>query len=275
MDADEGMKIAFDVGEIPANFDYDAPPTTGIEYLHRVKLEKRKCPRVVVSNIDKTKYLSRQTVTIEEHNGFIYAPPGYEPDPDWKEEQLELFSNNKAYMSGNRAHLREKFAQKIVPKIHKYEEWSLYCLGSDKHRLLCNKHDSESSNAMAAEESKKSRFENIVCEPNPPLLSVMLYLSQRKIIKLLSYHINWLEGLGFSHTQGEWLYALLVALEKPLEPDTCSLLRNLSRICSQLRCNINSSDHEFVKPLNLILSIISEYFDQIDMSDNFIDNKWK
>lgn len=34
---------------------------------------------------------------------------------------------------------------------------------------------------------------------------------------------------------GRWLYALLAALELPLNPDMCSCLRSLARICSVIR----------------------------------------
>ncbi|GFY50205.1 gem-associated protein 2 [Trichonephila inaurata madagascariensis] len=275
MDANMDTKRAFDIGKPPKNFNFDAPPMTGVEYLQRVRLEKRKCPKVVVSNIDKTKFRSRQTVTVDEHNGFICARPGFEPNPQWKEEQLELFSSSKINMFENRTNLKEKFERRDVPKINKFEEWCLYCLGSDKYRLMYGKNESEASNdTKTASVSKKPRMED-VCESNPPLLSVILYMNQKKITKLLSYHIDWLEELGFSHCQGEWLYALLVGLEKPLDPDTCAMLRILSRSCSKLRNELTSADHEYLKPLNLILSIISEYFDQKDMSDNFIDNKFK
>ncbi|GFQ64574.1 gem-associated protein 2 [Trichonephila clavata] len=275
MDAAMNMKLAFKIGKPPKNVNFDAPPMTGVEYLYRVKLEKRKCPKVVVSNIDKTKYRSRQTVTVDDHNGFICARPGFEPNPDWQEEQLELFSNSKTTMFENRTNLKEKFPRRDVPKINKFKEWCLYCLGSDKHRLICREDELEASvDTQTAEASKKPRMDD-VCESNPPLLSVMLYMNQKRIAKLLSYHIDWLEELGFSHCQGEWLYALLVGLEKPLDPDTCAMLRTLARLCSRLRNDLTSTDHEFLKPLNLILSIISEYFDQKDMSDKFIGNQLK
>ncbi|GFQ83342.1 hypothetical protein TNCT_538471, partial [Trichonephila clavata] len=276
MNADRNMKLAFDIGKIPRNINLDAPPMTGVEYLHRVVLEKRTCPRVFVSNIDKTKYRSRQTLTVDDSNGFICARPGFEPDPDWQEEQLELFSANKTAMFDNRTNLKGKFKRRDVPRINKCKEWCLYCLGSDKHRLIYREDESEASvDTKTAEASEKPRMGDVVCEPNPPLLSIMLYMNQKRLAKLLSYHIDWLEEVGFSHCQGEWLYALLVGLEKPLDPDTCAMLRSLARLCSKLRNDLTSSDHEFLKPLNLILIIISECFDQKDMSDKFIDNKVK
>ncbi|GBN42692.1 Gem-associated protein 2 [Araneus ventricosus] len=269
---DNFMKRAFDIGDEPKNFDLNAPPVTGFDYLYRVRIESRNCPKVVVSDIDKTKFLNRQTITIDDGNGFISARPGFEADPEWREEQLELFIANRIKMSENRDYLKQKFPRKDVPRINKKQEWCLYCLGVEKHDLVYGKAEKlEASNDdNTAVNPKKARFSD---SPNPPLLSVMLYMNQSRVAKLLSYHIDWLEEIGFCHPQGEWLYALLVALEKPLDPDTCALLRSLSRQCSKLRNELSTSDHEFVRPLNLFLSIVAHYFDQKDMSDDFCSNK--
>ena len=36
----------------------------------------------------------------------------------------------------------------------------------------------------------------------------------------------------------EWIYALMVFLEKPLLPDSCSALRSLARKCIELRSKL-------------------------------------
>ena len=42
----------------------------------------------------------------------------------------------------------------------------------------------------------------------------------------------------FLYPQGRWFYALLVCLEKPLLPETTSLLRTLARLCATLRATL-------------------------------------
>ncbi|KAF8789609.1 gem-associated protein 2-like [Argiope bruennichi] len=262
-------KKAFVIGEKPENFDMNVPPVTGYDYLYRVRIESRNCPKVVVSDIDKTKFLNRQTVTIDEGNGFISARPGFAPNPEWKELQLETFNSYKQKMSEDRACLKQKFPRKAFPKIKFNQKWCLYCLGTEKHDLIYGRAEEpeESDGTSCIAISKEIRVSDF---PYPPLLSIILYLNQGQIVKLLSYHIEWLEKIGFSHLQGEWLYALLVALEKPLDPDTCALLRSLSRHCSKLRNELPTPDHEFVQALNLLLLIVAHCFDQKDMSDDFI-----
>lgn len=53
--------------------------------------------------------------------------------------------------------------------------------------------------------------------------------------KLLEYHVEWLELLGFSIAQGCWLFALLSCFEKPLLADSTATIRTLSRHCATLR----------------------------------------
>ncbi|GIY71664.1 gem-associated protein 2 [Caerostris darwini] len=264
--------IAFDIGKIPKNFDLDSPPLTGLDYLYRVQIESKTCPKVVVSNIDKTKYLDRRTVRVDVCNGFIAARPGFEPDSEWQDEHLETFRDYKLKIWENREQLKEKFPKRYFPPIHKKDDWCFYCLGAEKYKLV-KEDESESSRDTEVELSpKRARFSN---SPNEPLLSIMLHLNQRRIITLLTYHVDWLEITGFSDLQGKWVYALLVRMETPLDPDACDLLRRLARLCSKLRYELSTSDDEFLKPLNLILSIVAHYFDQKDMSDDFVGDSSK
>lgn len=251
-------KKAFDIGDPPDDIDLDAPPVTGFDYLYRVRLETRNCPKVVVSNIDTSQFLCHQTVKVDFGNGFIRATPGFEPNSKWQENQLNTFSRYRDELLTNREALKMKFAKREYPGLRK-KEWCLYSLGWEKFEEI---YDKDWAKCKTFAFSDKG---------NPPLLSVILYLNQSEITTLLSYHIDWLQKIKFTHFQGEWIYALLSRLEKPLDPDTCSLLRNLSRVCSILRSELSSPEDEALKPLNIIITIISNCFDQKDMNDDFLN----
>lgn len=266
---DRYLKKAFDLGELPENIDLDSPPVTGFDYLYRVRLETKKCPKVVVSNIDTTQFICQQTVKFDLCNGFIRAAPGFEPTDQWQKEQLTFFTKTRDELFTHRESLKSKFPRREFPKLSRRTEWFVYCLGKEKYEQLFGK-KAEELEESGPPKSKKSRISN---DRNKPLLSIILYLHQGYIIKLLSYHIEWLEKARFSHEQGEWLYALLLCLEKPLDPDTCALLRSLSRVCSSLRSSLVDPEDEALKPLNTIITIISQYFDQKDMSDNFLKDE--
>jgi len=264
---DKNSKIAFDIGELPENIDLDSPPVTGFDYLYRVRLESRKCPKVVVSNIDTAQFVRHQTVSVDFCNGFIRALPGFEPNQKWQKEQLILFTDTRNKLFTHRTYLKTKFHKREYPNFDS-QSWCIYTLGKEKCHLIYNvKGNEEEGNSSPV--PKKQRVTDM---GNPPLLSIILYMAQHNVIRLILYHIDWLERHPvFSHEQGEWLYALLLCLEKPLDPDTCSLLRRLSRICSTLRSKLSDPHDEFLNPLNLLITIISDYFDQKDMSDNFLN----
>ncbi|XP_016283773.1 gem-associated protein 2 isoform X2 [Monodelphis domestica] len=75
------------------------------------------------------------------------------------------------------------------------------------------------------------------------------------------------ENPGIDYVQGRWLYALLACLEKPLLPEAHSLIRQLARRCAEVRFLVESKEDERVPALNLLICLVSRYFDQRDLAD--------
>ncbi|GAB1297459.1 Gem-associated protein 2 [Apodemus speciosus] len=73
--------------------------------------------------------------------------------------------------------------------------------------------------------------------------------------------------LSAPFSEGRWFYALLACLEKPLLPEAHSLIRQLARRCSEVRLLVGSKDDERVPALNLLICLVSRYFDQRDLAD--------
>ena len=44
--------------------------------------------------------------------------------------------------------------------------------------------------------------------------------------------------VSYCFVQGQWFYALLINLQKPLTPESCAWLRQLARICSIIRATL-------------------------------------
>lgn len=66
--------------------------------------------------------------------------------------------------------------------------------------------------------------------PNPPLLSVLMRLDEVKRAALLRYHIAWLERVdGLPEGRAQWLFALSVVVDKPLDAQTMAAYRALLR----------------------------------------------
>ncbi|KFM59244.1 Gem-associated protein 2, partial [Stegodyphus mimosarum] len=262
------LKPAFDLRQLPRSVNINSDPMDGLDYLYRVRLEAAKYPKVAVSDIDTTHFAHLQNFKVENSNGFIIAKPGFAPDHKLQKAQLDLFLHHRRRILENRALLKKKFPRGVFPKSHEKEEWYTYCLGLEKL--------DEDTDAVVVPEIS-------ACEPTaeneefhlnligkPPLLSIVTHLSQRVVIKLLSYQKDWLEEGMFTHDNGVWIFALLACLEKPLYPDTHSLLRSISRLCSSLRAEIQDPDSTILKSLNIIIAIIANCFDQKDMSDDFV-----
>ncbi|XP_066602621.1 gem-associated protein 2-like isoform X2 [Prorops nasuta] len=66
---------------------------------------------------------------------------------------------------------------------------------------------------------------------------------------------------------GEWIFALLVVLEQPLNPDACSCLRSLARACSIIRANSKNLEMQQIASLNLFICLVARYFRQLDLAD--------
>ncbi|XP_023587221.1 gem-associated protein 2 isoform X3 [Trichechus manatus latirostris] len=108
---------------------------------------------------------------------------------------------------------------------------------------------------------------NVIMIGFPPLLSIVSRMNQATVTSVLEYLSNWFGERDFTPELGRWLYALLACLEKPLLPEAHSLIRQLARRCSEVRLLVDSKDDERVPALNLLICLVSRYFDQRDLAD--------
>ncbi|EDV25810.1 uncharacterized protein TRIADDRAFT_55281 [Trichoplax adhaerens] len=118
------------------------------------------------------------------------------------------------------------FSENRQPAMKDENGWLTFCLGSNKHR------------------------------GNPPTLALLASMKYAVLIKAFE---NLTEGFNqkeFTDLFGQWLYALLVCVEKPLLPETTSMLRILARNCSERRETLATDDH-LVSALNLIIVIVA------------------
>ncbi|KAK2553919.1 Gem-associated protein 2 [Acropora cervicornis] len=219
------------------SYDEAKMPSSGYEYLRRVHLEARQCPDVVVADLDTKNFSNRQTVHVNEKFAQCKS--------QWVKVDSTLM---------------------ILPKKNDPLGWRCLCLGSQvSDKISCRKEGTKTEVNKNDAESPSST--NSSQEGTPPLLSVLQHINQATLLQVLEYHVTWLEEIGFSHQQGRWFYALLVCLEKPLLPETTSLLRTLARLCATLRASLDSPHHDLISPLNLIITLVSRYFGQSDLAD--------
>ncbi|XP_013380682.1 gem-associated protein 2 isoform X1 [Lingula anatina] len=248
------------------NWTFPQPPDKNI-YVGCSKYEARKCPQVVVADIDRKAFLRKQTVKVTKSNGCQPAPHGYTEDLHWQETQTANFSDVRQKLVQYKARLKQqtpppalhyKGAPIKLPQPDYPEGWCRLCFG----KFPGQKIDSSTVEEETGDDQEKYP------DGTPPLVSIIASMDQPAVLKVLEYHLNWFEATGFSQEQGRWFYALLASLEKPLTPETCSLLRTLARNCSSLRATLPSPQHPLLRPLNLLITLVARYFGQIDLADN-------
>lgn len=71
-----------------------------------------------------------------------------------------------------------------------------------------------------------------------PTLNNLFCFNQSNVEQMLEYLVQYIETeRRIEYKIGQWVYASLVILEQPLQPDTCSCLRSLARACSVIRAD--------------------------------------
>ncbi|XP_071070056.1 gem-associated protein 2 isoform X5 [Dasypus novemcinctus] len=153
--------------------------------------------------------------------------------------------------------LKRRQTVNVSPKSEDEEGWKKFCLGE----RLC----AEGAPGPATNENPGIDYVQIGF---PPLLSIVSRMNQATVTSVLEYLSNWFGERDFTPELGRWLYALLACLEKPLLPEAHSLIRQLARRCSEVRLLVDSKDDERVPALNLLICLVSRYFDQRDLADD-------
>ncbi|XP_076843898.1 gem-associated protein 2 isoform X2 [Brachyhypopomus gauderio] len=238
-------------------YDVNEPPRNPQEYLRHVQREASLCPDVVVAQIDPKKLRKGQCVNVS-FTGCRAAPHGFSPSLRRQQLEVSSFSAVRQSVTKTQQHWKAQFLDDNVamPKPDDEDGWRKFCLGEN---VFLNITSSEGDTENPGLDYVKIGF--------PPFLSIMSKLSQSTISAVLEYLISWFEENDFVPQLGQWLYALLACLEKPLLPEAHSLIRQLARRCAGVRANLESKDDERLSALNLMICIVARYFDQNDLAD--------
>ncbi|XP_067930079.1 gem-associated protein 2-like isoform X2 [Watersipora subatra] len=253
-------------------YELELPPANGLDYLRRVRMEARSCPSTVTVELElplqakspscSDKVMSRSTMNYVPQSS--PAPLGYAPSLEWQKFQVAEFSKRLAKEIQD---MRRKgsHADVKLPAATNIDGWCQLCFGKTHNKMTKDPAGAEESDNAAVSPSDKD--DKASDAATLPLLSIISQIDQDTLLLLLGYHIRWFELTGFSQLQGQWFYALLAALEKPLLPESCSLIRSLARNCTNLRASLDSTDNSMLQQLNLIICLVGDYFGQRDLCD--------
>ncbi|OXU29831.1 hypothetical protein TSAR_000424 [Trichomalopsis sarcophagae] len=232
------------VGDIEDDINLSMPPATGEEYIKRVILEARQCEDVVCAKIDEAR-LKKPTLNVKPLPECAKAPDYVSPTMEWQHCQLADFSHSRLYIAQIREEItncnrKKKPMKDKLPDVNDQTRWIDMCTASDEKKTLYIE----------------------------PTLTVILSMNQPTIEQVLEYLVEYLEEqISIQPPLGRWLYALLSALELPLNPDMCSCLRSLARTCSKMRSQLASSCANDAISLNLFICLVARYFRQLDLAD--------
>ncbi|XP_076235790.1 gemin 2 [Calliopsis andreniformis] len=232
----------FEVGEIDENINLSLPPTSGEEYIKRVVIEAQQCANVVVADVNR-KCFKKPTIDVQPLSGCMEAPPWLGPTLDWQMCQVSDFSNIRLYISQLKNEIqtaKRKWKPPSInlPQIDDEKGWIKFCSGQEEETKIA------------------------------PTLNIIFCLNQPLVEQILEYLVEYIQTQKkIEYALGQWIYALLVVLEMPLNPDACSCLRILARTCSVIRANLKELEVHETGALNLFICLVARYFRQLDLAD--------
>jgi survival of motor neuron protein-interacting protein 1 len=264
-----GRKKSLPVADFD-DYDPNIPPVTGEEYLRRVQLEAAKCPKVVVAEYPQLK----EVVDHKEINEYIGIGSDVNSSIidlplDAQQELVSEFSRTRTRLELMRDMLSDeekKKARSHHPKISNVFYYKRWCLGNDI--------SSDSSDEEVVDSKSVRRPSRGKGQKNPPVkerslpIKFLLSLDQQEVLTLLQLQTKWITDYDFNaETSGQWLHSLLSALEKPLDSEGYSVLREVCRCIKRLRSNSDDDreDSDRHRSMDLIVCIICRYFDQRDL----------
>lgn len=150
---------------------------------------------------------------------------------------------------------------------------------------------STKSENNGGDDKEKEKEKTVERTPTPrsgsrPLMNVVMQLNQYQLESLVKWNLLWAQNIGLvNECQGQWLYALLACLIKPVDPSIMSDLRSIARVFIKTRNSFTNdwrshfevkseegaaggSDErvfDYINTLNLFIYVISDYFQQKDL----------
>jgi len=97
-----------------------------------------------------------------------------------------------------------------------------------------------------------------------PTLTMLRNMDAVAIAATLRNYIDMIQSLdSLSRNNCLWLFALCVAVDAPLDAETCASLRSLLRKCATILATKSEMDEEVVM-LNILMAISGRYFGQYE-----------
>eukprot|EP00088_Acartia_fossae_P000130 TRINITY_DN1003_c0_g1_i1.p1 TRINITY_DN1003_c0_g1~~TRINITY_DN1003_c0_g1_i1.p1 ORF type:complete len:357 (-),score=80.86 TRINITY_DN1003_c0_g1_i1:175-1245(-) len=251
------MPKALDIPDDSSDEDSESsreknPPMDGFAFLKSVMKERKRIADVHTAEIDPKKIKTPTCLNSFAGCGRVKpsVPDEFMPSAKWQNEQVSEFSDTRLKLTRHLKLVKAKqeFQPLKLPDKDNEMLWCLFCFGKGLWEEVESKRKSSeegegsptmtdenvSESSDASDELKKEVLAKSETG-TPPMISVLLSMPVHVVEQILEYQVNWVQATGWRSDYGPWLFALMSRIEKPLTPDTGSILRDLALFCSQER----------------------------------------
>ncbi|RLM68892.1 gem-associated protein 2-like [Panicum miliaceum] len=217
------LKPAFAVDGDP---DFESgEPLDGFEYLRRVRWEARQIPRVKVAKVDLSAARKEQTPYMPEIPDIPKCSPDLHASKQWKDAFITHFSET---------------------------------------RLVFSEHVSSDEPSISGGMKNYTKPGSSTEPQTDPTLTMVRNMDAVARAATLRNYIDMIQSLdSLSRNNCLWLFALCVAVDVPLDAETCASLRSLLRKCATILATKSEMDDEVVM-LNILMAISGRYFGQYE-----------
>lgn len=246
MDQDAVFDIgSFDEGKV----SLDEPPRDGMHYLQQVALSRARCPKVVTAQLNRPSRGVSSSGLGE--CSFTCGSPSL-----WSVYKSSGFAIQRSTIEWKKSRLKNCLKIRL-PKHSNEAGWRKFCL-------------EERSPEIQIDEKDQVMFAHHL--GNPPTMRLVLNLSEKVINSLITHLVDFFINDGYSRALFEWIYAVLLVLQKPLLHDVCCALRDLAKHARLLRDTLNKDEQSLnnspsYNEFSVFIAIVGVYFEQKDLAD--------
>ncbi|CAD5210541.1 unnamed protein product [Bursaphelenchus xylophilus] len=230
-----------------AKVDLTKPPRNVEEYMRQVIVSRERCEDIAVAKETVT-VIKTPTIVIPQHEEAVCS---FAPSREWVQSKVENFTHMREVFNERRDKCTNKLSIQL-PGQNDANKWVEFCL-------------SQRCPDIKISPTSEARFSHH--KGTPPTLHFMLPLPDRFVNSLILHLVKYYIENGHSQALSEWIFALLVAVRKPLLHDVVSQLRDFTRYLKTKRAELTEEDDELTREYTMFISIITIYFGQKDLAD--------
>lgn len=233
-DYEEDTESSDEAGQIALAVDHnqlsgsEGPPQNGHDYLRLVQTERAKYPNVISTE-------PKQSTSLETNRDKVATKSDSINSQSISREEKDAISYLDASDIKYRDDIIENF-KRLREKIDEIREF----LSLDKPDDPSEGSGQQSAKQMKKNLSRSNRRANSLIKlmelGHPPQVSALVYKSQLELhltLERLADQGEMTPRYATIHT--DWIYSLMATLREPIEPDICSDLRRLARLCIKRR----------------------------------------